>query len=1267
MNNAKTTRGALVSSVVALMLCFAMLIGTTFAWFTDSASSTGNVIKTGTLKVDFSYAEGTEAVDTANYKSAENVAVFNYDNIEPGFTIAKHFKISNTGSLDLKFVLSIVPNGEVSKLAEAIEVYYAIGGKQMTGRETDDLTHKGTLKDIINNGIAADNILHGEDYIVTIVLKLPESVGNEYQGLAIGDSFSMLLFATQLSSESDSFGTGYDDAADFLSKDANGNWLVRNASELTYLAYMVNSGAKSYKNETILLSDNIDLGGRQWIPIGNSSRGFEGTFDGQNYTISNYNVKGINHVGLFGYALNGGNIKNLKVKDANIYGNDYAAAILGRGYTDIVNCHAENVNVTVTPYLVSEGNYDGGAKAGAIVGQLLEGGSSLTGCTARNVKVVGYRDIGAVLGMAHSNNTVTDCKAYDSEVSFALLGAEFTYDKGKTPNENIGEVVGRINASATVTGSEWENVKTNSVYVYGLKLTRAYENDSYGTIYVSDKDSLFNIEKLNNDWDALFSDGKGTEYQNYTFNNYYYDWTWKIVLTSDIDFENATINPINLGHRLALDGQGYTIKNAKIATDPATENEAGLFVANKCGIKNLKVDNVQVIGSLVGNSTAGVISGSCNSGLDNVTITNSSVYGGKYTGGVVGYGYTNITNCTLENTTVYGGYKVGSLIGYICTETGAYRTVSGNTVKDVTVDGIGGGVYADGKDKYVVGTLVGHFNANGECKDNTVTGITTSATETIGLVQNGMTVNGEKYIADGLTEAGNEYRVYNANGLKWVADNVNAGNTMSGKTVMLMADIDLIDYDNWTTIGRNEDPGVSAPFSGTFDGNGHTVSNLKIYDGTKTVDSVGFIGYAQNATIKGLTIKNVNIYADYFVGAVVGRLISGTISDCHVTGNIKIEAGRNYAAGIVGDGYYNMENCSVVADGMGSITSKAVAGALCGRINEGNHFIENCTVKNVNVQSGQQVAAISGFVNYGNTITECVVDNVVLTMNTTTPTKPAIGLASGLWYYKANAPITINNNTFTNITISSTSEAKGKANILYGWEWNDNMTGVVESNNTLENVNNNLNYYVERVTVTDSAALLDTLANIQGETVIDATGVTFNAARLYTIPAGVTLKGAIIITDSYLVVGEGFGDTVVFEECEIKDSKYAFLNIVSDVGGPDMIFNDCTFRGKICPNFTSNQEGKAYFNDCTFLKGEGSGPDSIGFVACYDGTSTFTNCTFDYTDAWTMGGSAIKFSAINAYTDPSTGGPYYSDVILIGCTLINCGTKQDSGSTLTVK
>ena len=66
MNNTKTTKRALLSSVMAMLICVAMLIGTTFAWFNDSASTAVNKIQAGTLDVQLLMYDGTDYVDISN-------------------------------------------------------------------------------------------------------------------------------------------------------------------------------------------------------------------------------------------------------------------------------------------------------------------------------------------------------------------------------------------------------------------------------------------------------------------------------------------------------------------------------------------------------------------------------------------------------------------------------------------------------------------------------------------------------------------------------------------------------------------------------------------------------------------------------------------------------------------------------------------------------------------------------------------------------------------------------------------------------------------------------------------------------------------------------------------------------------------------------------------------------------------------------------------------------------------------------------------------
>ena len=124
MIKTKSTKRALVSSVVALFLCFTMLLGTTYAWFTDSVTSSSNIIKSGTLDVEMYWAEGTEEPTNANWQDASQGSIFDYENWEPGYTSVRHIKIENKGTLALQYKIVIIADGEISDLTDVIDVYY---------------------------------------------------------------------------------------------------------------------------------------------------------------------------------------------------------------------------------------------------------------------------------------------------------------------------------------------------------------------------------------------------------------------------------------------------------------------------------------------------------------------------------------------------------------------------------------------------------------------------------------------------------------------------------------------------------------------------------------------------------------------------------------------------------------------------------------------------------------------------------------------------------------------------------------------------------------------------------------------------------------------------------------------------------------------------------------------------------------------------------------------------------------------------------------
>lgn len=230
--------------LVALLIVavFATAIGGTFAWFTDSEESTGNIIKSGTLDVGMSYQ--TEYNPDGTWLDASTDVLFNYPLWEPGYTQVRYLKIENLGNLAFKYQLRIKPTvtgdpelnleaGDTSssaecKLAEVIDVYLQPIDENFvapTSRANlDKMPKVGTLSELIKDGLGeGDHLLPagneaGEPnaHAFCIALHMQESAGNEYQNLAIREGFVIQVMATQYTYEEDDFGTtDYDAGIDF--------------------------------------------------------------------------------------------------------------------------------------------------------------------------------------------------------------------------------------------------------------------------------------------------------------------------------------------------------------------------------------------------------------------------------------------------------------------------------------------------------------------------------------------------------------------------------------------------------------------------------------------------------------------------------------------------------------------------------------------------------------------------------------------------------------------------------------------------------------------------------------------------------------------------------------------------------------------------------------------------------------------------------------------------------------------------------------------
>ena len=246
MTSSKSTKRALLTSVLALLMCVAMLIGATFAWFTDTASTEVNKIQAGNLDLEVQYRT------TANgeWKTLDNTTdLFGAEGtlFEPGHTRVVELKIKNAGNLALKYKIGMNvisetagtnKDGKPYKLSNYLKVatspiqqYDPNAGPHDVSYVMEQLIFvKGNVlawehRDFANfeleytsNG-SVHELKPGDAGILGIKVYMPETVGNEANAKTPADAasinFGLNVVATQYTVESDSYGTQYDKDATY--------------------------------------------------------------------------------------------------------------------------------------------------------------------------------------------------------------------------------------------------------------------------------------------------------------------------------------------------------------------------------------------------------------------------------------------------------------------------------------------------------------------------------------------------------------------------------------------------------------------------------------------------------------------------------------------------------------------------------------------------------------------------------------------------------------------------------------------------------------------------------------------------------------------------------------------------------------------------------------------------------------------------------------------------------------------------------------------
>ena len=200
MTNRKSTKRALLGSIMAMVLCLAMLVGATFAWFTDTASTGVNKIQAGNLDIEIQDETG-KAIDTLAWATKDGTAFAEDGKTplwEPGCTYTlTPFRIVNKGNLALKYKIVVTGLEGDAGLLKVIKFTYK------TGEETFDMNTEGHLT---ANG--------GASKVITVSAHMDEAAGNEYMNKTL-EGVKFTVYATQDTVESDSFNNTYDAKATY--------------------------------------------------------------------------------------------------------------------------------------------------------------------------------------------------------------------------------------------------------------------------------------------------------------------------------------------------------------------------------------------------------------------------------------------------------------------------------------------------------------------------------------------------------------------------------------------------------------------------------------------------------------------------------------------------------------------------------------------------------------------------------------------------------------------------------------------------------------------------------------------------------------------------------------------------------------------------------------------------------------------------------------------------------------------------------------------
>lgn len=648
---------ALLSSVLTIALCLSLIAGSTFALFTGKsevnvAVTSGTVDVTATMKNLELYSPkvvGGGAVINATNVATENAFVnggtaviegntLKLDRVMPGDKVSFDLVIKNNSNVSVQY-RTVIQKIADSGLWNGLNVTF-------NEEKFDGVLAKKSAWTLIEPDC--------NDVTVKVVIELPVTAGNEYQGKTCSLSYTVEAAQGNAEMPSEWDGNTENIEEDQPSQKEDGFYHITTAAEfINYINVVGGPNADTYTSVKAVLDKDIDLNGYEFVRSGDAYM-FCGHFDGQNHTVSNYKITRTDngfYTGLFGYLGESegvaGCVENLTVK---------------------------NATVTVT-------NPDNAGQTSAIVPSV-NGASTVSNCHAINCTVSGVKKVAAVVGYACGqtpngrsanvkNCSATNCTIYASD----------------TRAEQVGAVLGYENRNCVV-----ENLTHTGCNVYSGATPIANGVVQKGDVYeISNAEGMFWFaDKVNNVNRRFFNEKT-------------------VKLVADIDLDNRAWTPVGQsGTQFSgrFDGNGYAIKNLSVTEAEGFADNDGVGLFGWVGedgsaigyVKNVKIVGASVtghhyVGAIAGYLQFGEITG-CSVENANITATCTSrdkndstehARCGDKAGALIGMctghsgDYLKVTDCKAKDCTVKASRDSAQLIGY------AYSV---NTLENLSVDNV---------------------------------------------------------------------------------------------------------------------------------------------------------------------------------------------------------------------------------------------------------------------------------------------------------------------------------------------------------------------------------------------------------------------------------------------------------------------------------------------------------------------------------------------------------------------------------------------------